>query len=410
MKLTKAVADREKYRGDADKGQHCILWDDQVPGFGLRIYPSGKKSFIISYRADGRKRRMVIGRYGILTVQEARERARKLLVRVLDGNDPLAERQRVRENVTLAELWDRYLEEYALPRKKWRTVRDEKGVWRRHLAPNFGQRRLTNITREDVARFHGRLRNSPYAANDAVKLLRRLYNQAAEWSLVAPETNPTRFVKLFKEPRRERYLSTAELARLGRALKEAEQDSEDPFAIAGVRLLIFTGARAGEILRLRWDEVDLEARQLRLRDSKTGPKILELPAPAVAVLVGLQELRHLACPWVFPGRDPSKPRNDYLKGPWKRICRRAKIENCRLHDLRHTYASTAAGSGFTLKMIGELLGHRQTSTTERYSHLSRSPRQEAAESIAASLQAALGEGGGKGEVVPLKEVNRSTGG
>jgi integrase len=172
--------------------------------------------------------------------------------------------------------------------------------------------------------------------------------------------------------------------------------------VAAIRLLLFTGARAGEVLGLRWDEVDLEAGQAALRDSKTGPRPLELPAPAAQVLARLWQLRHQGGAYVFPGRDPSKPRNDYLKRPWWRICERAGIENCRLHDLRHTYASTGAAAGYTLQMIGELLGHSQTSTTERYSHLARSPRQQAGESIAGALSAALGEEQDPGEILPFR--------
>jgi len=376
-----------------------VLWDGALPGFGLRVFPSGAKSFVVFYRAGTRQRLMTVGRYGLYTLQQARLMARKLLTRVADGEDPLGERRKDRREVTMNQLWERYLEEYARPRKKLRTIRDELGVWGRYLARGFGPRPLSQVTRQDVAGLHNRLRATPYGANDAVKLLRQLYNVAAEWELVAPDENPTRFIKLFKEKPRERYLSSDELHRLGRALRELEEEGMDPFAIEAVRLLLLTGARAAEILKLSWGEVELEDCLLRLRDSKTGPKNLELPVPAAQALHRLQALRLVGSPYVFPGRDPSKPRNDYIKRPWKKICARAEIKDCRLHDLRHSYASTGAGGGFSLQMIGELLGHRQTSTTERYSHLSRDPKKGVAESIAATLAAALGEGSNSSDVV-----------
>ena len=402
VRLTKTVVDAARYRGDASKGFHSIIWDDQVPKFGLRVYPSGKKSYVLTYRYRGRRRYMVLGKHGEITVKQARTKAIKAQGDIADGKDPLAEKHRSDGRTTLGELWVRYLDEYAHPRNKPRTVREEEGVWRRHLAPALKNRSLDEITRQDVGRLHHALRSNIWAANDAVKLLRRLYSFAVDVALAVPEENPARFVKLFKEPARERYLAPAELRKLGKALRECEKADGDPWAIAVVRLLIFTGARAGEILHLRWSDLDLESRVARLADSKTGPKELDLPAPAVAIFASLEKLRHAHSPWVFPGRNPAHPRNDYIKRPWRDIRDRAKIENLRLHDLRHTFASSAAADGFSLRMIGELLGHSQTSTTDRYSHLARTPRQDAVESIAASLRAALeGEAGDTADVVPF---------
>jgi len=400
-KLIKSVVEAARYTGDAEKNEHCIIWDSRLPGYGLRIYPSGKKSFFISYRIRGRKRRMVIGRFGRTTAQKAWKTAKKELEKVGDGIDPLLEREEARDVVTLGGVWHRYLNEYAPSRLKPRTVRDAKSVWKRHLKGPFSHRDLEDITRKDVGRLQHRLQENIWAANDAVKLLRRLYNQAADWELIPPEINPARFVKLFKEPARERYLTADELQRLGKVLKEEEE--QDPAAVAAIRLILFTGARAGEILRLRWEEVDLKGRQLLLRESKTGPKGIELPAPAVEILAGLKDKRAEGRAFVFPGRDRSRPRNDYLKRPWLRIREKAELGDCRLHDLRHCFASIGAAEGLTLKMIGELLGHRQTATTERYSHLRRGRRQQAVETVATALEAAMSKEDESGEVVPFEK-------
>lgn len=410
MRLTKTVVDAAIYSGNPETNERVVLWDDKLSGFGLRVYPSGRKAFVLSYRYRGRKRLLTLGRYSeVFTLAQAKTKAQKTIAK-LDEQDPLAERQR-EQAPTLGEIWKRYLEEYAQAHKKARTVADEKGTWRRHLERGFSKRRLDEITREDVQRLHHKLRNSPYAANDAVKLLRRLYSLAGEeWGLVSPDMNPARRIKLFKEARRERYLSSEEISRLGQALREAQEEGEDPYAIAAVRLLLLTGARAGEILGLRWDEVDFQSRLLRLRDSKTGPKGVELAAPALEVLAGLQRLRMAGSPWVFPGRDPAKPRNDYIKRSWAKIRQRAGLEDVRLHDLRHSFASMGAAAGYSLKMVGELLGHAHAATTDRYAHLARDPRKEANERIAGEIAAALEDHpGGTPHLMPFGVASKPNG-
>lgn len=401
-RLIKTAVEAAKYTGDASKNEHCIIWDTRVAGFGLRIYPSGKKSFFVSYRYAGRKRRMVIGRSGRTTAQQARAKAKKVLGKVDDGIDPLAEREEARRGATLREVWHRYLTEYATPaRMKPRTIRDEHGYWERYIGHRFGGRRLDDISKQEVLRLQHRLSEDRgvYAANDAVTFLRRLYNRAAEWGYITPEANPTLGIRLYREKARERFLDLDELARIGAVLKEWQERETE--AVAYVRLLLFTGARAGEILRLRWDEVDFKSHQLRLQDSKTGPKEIELAPPTMEVLESLKQGRQPGTLFVFPGRDPHKPRYDYFRRFWKLLCAEANLQDLRQHDLRHTYASMGVAGNLSLKMIGELLGHQQTSTTERYSHLDRDPKRQAADTIAAALEAALEDTVETGDVVPF---------
>ena len=200
----------------------------------------------------------------------------------------------------------------------------------------------------------------------------------------------------------ERFLATEELARLGAVLSEAERTATElPSVIAAIRLLIFTGARLGEILSLQWRDVDFERACLRLPESKTGAKVIHLNAPAMEVLNGLA--REEGNPWVIAGRLPGKPLVN-LRRPWHRIREAAGLEDVRLHDLRHSFASVGVTSGLSLPMIGALLGHAQPATTARYAHLAADPLKQAADLIGDRIAAAMK--GGSGEVVELNGSKR----
>ena len=235
--------------------------------------------------------------------------------------------------------------------------------------------------------------------------LSKMFNMAERWGLRPVGTNPCRGLEKYRERPRRRYLSGEELGRLGATLATAERDgalpvpglegpqerrrSVDLFAVAAIRLLLFTGARLSEILTLRWDVVDLERACLRLGDSKTGQKDVHLNAPALAVLAALPRVD--GCPYVIAGRLADRPRPD-LNGPWTAIRAAAGIPDLRLHDLRHSFASVAVGAGLALPLIGGLLGHAQPATTARYAHLQDDPLKAAAERIGDRLAAAIGGG------------------
>jgi integrase len=212
-----------------------------------------------------------------------------------------------------------------------------------------------------------------------------MLNLAERWGLRPDGSNPCRHVERYREAKRERFLSEAELGRLGAALAAGEQSgAEEPAVVAALRLLVFTGCRMGEVLNLRWADVDLERRCLNLADSKTGARTVTLNAPALEVLAGLERRSE----WVIPGRDPRQPLVNLAK-PWGRIRDAAKLEGVRVHDLRHSFASVAAGSGHSLLIIGGLLGHRQPTTTKRYAHLSDDPLRAASEAVGERIAAAL---------------------
>jgi integrase len=240
------------------------------------------------------------------------------------------------------------------------------------------------------------MRGTPFQANRVVALLSKMLSLAERWGLRPDGSNPTRHVERFREKARQRYLSEAELARLGDALAESESmDLDSIEAVAAIRLLLFTGARMGEILTLRWDDVDLERRCLRLPDSKTGAKLIQLNAPALEVLASLKQRSE----WVLPGKDPKK-RYVNLAKPWARISQRAELDDVRVHDLRHSFAAVGAGAGGSLLVIGGLLGHKSAATTARYAHLSVDPLRAANEVIGSRIDAAL-RGTKPADVVPL---------
>jgi|SRR5882724_1137297 len=381
MKLTKTTVESATYQGDGRS--RYVLWDETLAGFGLRVYPSGAKAFVLFYRSGRRQRFMVLGRYGILTVQQAREKAQKSLVAVLDGADPIETRQQERSAPTVAELAERYLREHAHPKKKASSIEADERLLRLYVLPALGSRTVESLTSEDASHLHHSLREKPIQANRVLALLSKVLNLAERWGMRPFGSNPCRFVERFRENRRERFLSAEELARLGEALSAAELDgSEHASAILAIRLLLLTGARKSEILTLRWSEVDMERSCLRLSDSKTGKKLIRLGDAALKLLAGVS--RQEGNPYVCFGERAGQ----YFLGlqrPWQRVQKEAGLQGIRLHDLRHTHASVGAGAGFGLPIIGRLLGHTQPVTTARYAHLADDPLQHAADHISAEI-------------------------
>ena len=244
---------------------------------------------------------------------------------------------------------------------------------------------VDEVEREDVAELHHRLRDTPYMANTVVGVLSKMYRLAEAWDLVPAGCNPCRSVRRYRERARERFLTPEELRRLGRALREAEADGSSwPPAVAAVRLLLLTGCRKGEILTLRWEDVDLGTGELRLADTKTGPRAVPISSAAVRLLAGLP--RRPGDPWVIPGRRPGTHLRA-VDGAWWIVRARAGLADVRLHDLRHSFASRALALGESLPMIGRLLGHTQVETTARYAHLARDSVREAAARVAESIAA-----------------------
>jgi len=368
-------------------GADAWLWDDDLPGFGVRVFPSGVKSYLIQYRAKGRTRRATLGTHGVLTAEQARARARRLLLAVKDGADPAEEKRQARKAETVSELSERYLEHHARVHKKPSSVRSDEVILTTRILPVLGKRKVTDITRADVQKLHHGMKDTPYQANRTLALVSKMMNLAERRGIRPDGTNPSRHVERYHEKKRRRYLSAAELAELGKVLAKIERERVESHGVEpALRLLIFTGARVSEILTLQWDWVDLERRCLNLPDSKTGAKVIHLNAPALKVLADLE--RDPENPHVIHGRLPGTCLVN-LKGPWGRIRKRAKIADVRVHDPRHSFAAVAAGAGSSLPIIGALLGHTQPQTTARYAHLADDPLKAAAEAVGARIAAAM---------------------
>jgi len=423
QRITKRVVDGLKAR----ESEYAI-WDAQMPGFGVRVRPTGSKSYVVVYRAGSGRgapvRRYTIASVGKIAPESARTRAKAILGQVAHGHDPAGERATERGTPTIAELAERFLAEHVETKRKPGTSAFYRHILSKIVVPDLGSSKADKVTRTQIAKLHAKLHKTPFQANRVLAVVGSMYAFAGRTGAVPEGVNPVRKIDKFKEHRRERFLTGADLERLGAAIREAETkgipwDVDEakpktrhlpkpgnrftkigPFAAAAIRLLLFTGCRLREILHLRWEHVDLERGLLFLPESKTGRKTIILNAPAMAVLSNLDKLGS----YVVPGDDPEKPRSD-LKRPWGAVSKRAGLDGVRLHDLRHTYASFGAGGGLGLPIIGKLLGHTQSATTARYAHLDNDPLRRAAENIGGRIAAAL-EGKGSGAVVDLRGNRR----
>lgn len=383
MKITKRVVDQLQ-PGERD----AFVWDSQVKGFGVRCRPTGGKFYILKTRIGGRQRWLTIGRHGSpWTADNARDEAVRLLGQKVGGKDPAAERDNKKHAVSMTELCQRFLTDYVAHRVKPKTAKDYQHLVDKLIVPALGHHKIADLTRADVSRFHHDQRETPYLANRALAVLSKMLNLAEIWGLRDDNTNPCRHVSRYREKKRERYLTNAELKRLGEVLAKAEAaNRESPYFIAAIRLLILTGARLAEITTLKWEHVDLEHHLLRLPDSKTGQKEIVLNDAALDILRNVP--RTMDNPHVIVGgRDGQHLVN--MKGPWGRIRHEAGLDGLRIHDLRHSFASVAAGMGESLPVIGKLLGHTQAQTTARYAHLQMDPLRSASNAVGASIASAM---------------------
>jgi len=398
-----ATANITKRAVDAAKARSVdsYLWDRELHGFGLKVTPAGSKVYLVQYQLGGRKgrtRRVTIGRHGQLTPTAARAEAKRLLGEIATGRDPANERDKVKGGKSLAVVLEQFMAEHVRPKLKARTATEYQRTARLHILPRLGRRLLGELKRQDIAKLHHELSGTPYQANRTLALLSRFLGWAEKHGLRPDGSNPCRYVEKYREGRRERFLSQAELSRLGDALREAEQDKTcSPWIIAAIRLLTLTGARRNEILTLQWDHVSEEHGCLMLPDSKTGRKAVRLSPPALAVLHEIPRLE--GNPYVICGEKAGRHLVNVEK-PWRRIRKTAKLDDVRLHDLRHSFASVAASGGQSLVVIGKLLGHSQPATTARYAHLADDPVKAASDAVGRHIAAAM-DGGNSGEVVGL---------
>ena len=370
--------------GLAAGDKELIYWARDLPGFGVRVYPNGTKVYLVQGRGPSGSKRITLGRHGTISADEARRLGAAFLTRIKAGEEPGAGRG-PEGGPTVADLAERYLREHVAVRCKPNTFNGYRQVIGRHILPALGKVPIAALGRKHAAELHYRLRKTPVAANDTVGALSRMLNRAEAWGLVPAGSNPCRFVTPYRTRRPERFLTEEEFRRLGGALDDLEAGGRVPVhAAAALRLLILTGCRCGEVLALRWEDVALERNEVRLRDSKTGPRVVPLSPAAARVLAGVP--RPADNPWVIAGREPGA-RLTHLAYYWYPVRERAGLDDVRLHDLRHSFASRALALGEDLTMIGKLLGHRKIQTTARYAHLARDSVKESAALVAASIGA-----------------------
>lgn len=380
MKLTKRAVDSFRYEGR--DGQRDVRWDSEIAGFGVRIYPPdadgrSRRSFVVSYRANGRKRMMVVGRYGVLTVDEARERARKHLAAVTDGLDPLEERRKVRARVTFGELITRYMEGYAKVHK--RTWKADESRLNRHIPARWKSRMAEDITGEDIAKLHREIgidRKKPYEANRLIEILRKIYNLAKVpgWRLVtANHENPTAGIAKHRERKRTRWLRPEEVKPLAAAI----QTEPNIYVRAAIWLYLLTGLRKTELLTAKRDEIDWHRALLRLPETKAGE---EQQAPlnkaAMAIIQAIPVMEGNS--YLLPG----SRKGHHLVGidkPWSRIRKAAGVEDLHLHDLRRTVGSWLTQDRVDLNTIKDALRHASIDTTLTYARLGADPARKAIE-------------------------------
>ena len=359
-------------------GTDTVYWDGELTGFGLRVRRSGRKSYVVQTRIAGKLCWFTIGPHGPLNPDQARARALEILACAKRGIDPRDADARREAEPSMADLGRRFLEEYVPVHCKPSTREEYRRSVRLFVDPVIGELRVPEVQRKDIAALHHGLRDKPYQANRTLGVLSKMFSLAEVWGWRPDGTNPCRHVKRYKEHKRERFLSPEETERLGQVLREAEE--EMPSAVAAFRLLLLTGCRMSEIRDLRWEYVKDDC--IELPDAKTGGRVVPLGPEARAVLSAIP--RDEDNPWVIAGRLPGSHLTD-LQRPWRRIRKQAGLEDVRIHDLRHSFASRALALGESLTMIGKLLGHTQVQTTARYAHLARDSIQTAAARITGSI-------------------------
>ncbi|MCY3767975.1 MAG: site-specific integrase [Gammaproteobacteria bacterium] len=373
-KLTKRTVDAIQ-ANDKD----IVYWDRELTGFGLRVRKSGRKNYVLQTRVNGKLRWFTIGPHGPLAPEEARIKALEILADAKKGIDSRIDAGYEPElEPTMTDLGKRFLEEYVPVHCKGATPKEYGRIVKCFVIPMIGELRVSKTQRKDIAALHHSLRDKPYQANRVLAVVSKMLSLAEVWNWRPGGSNPCRHIKRYKEHKRERFLSEEEIKRLGEVLRHAED--EMPSAVAAFRLLLLTGCRLSEIRNLKWEYVKED--HIALPDSKTGGRVVPLGPEAQAVLAAIP--RKKDNPWVIIGRRPGSHLVN-LQKPWRRICKRAGLDDVRIHDIRHSFASRALALGESLTMIGKLLGHTQVQTTARYAHLARDSIQDAASRVTGSI-------------------------
>lgn len=387
LKLTKSVAESAQ-----PLAKDYEIRDTAVPGFVLKVTPAGRKMFMLAYTAaNGQRRKPAIGRFGEITVEQARGIAQDWLAEVRRGADPSAERAAARQAPTMKELCDRFISDYSIPRNRPSTVKGNRVNINAHILPALGHLKVPDVARPDIATLIGRMEKTPTAANRTLCVLRKMFNMAEVWGYRPDGSNPCRHIPKFPERGRTKLINNTELKRLFTYLDRADAEGlEHPFLTLAVRLQFAFAARRSEILNLEWSWIDFENRRVVWPDSKTGGMSKPLSAEAQELLENAPRLED--SPFVVPSIfDPQRamPDHTYSAG-WRRMIERAGIPHCGTHAIRHRAATDIANSGVPVKVGMALTAHKTVTMFMRYVHAEDDPIRAAAEAVSARRRSLVG--------------------
>ena len=378
IKLTKTAVDAA-----TPKERDYELRDTIIPGFLVKVTPTGRKIFMINYvSSNGQRRKPAIGRYGEITVEQARGIAQDWLAEVRRGGDPSAERTASRQAPTVKELFERFMTDYSEVQNKPSTVSSNRGLGKRYVLPNLGHMKVPEVTRADVSTLMKRISKAPTSANHTLALLRKMFNMAEVWGLRNDGSNPCRHIPKYPERGKTRLITDAEMRKLFEYLNRAEAEGlEHPFIVLAIRLQFEFAARMSEIIELEWSWIDFDNRRVVWPDSKTGGMSKPMSAEASRLLTNapLLEDSPFVCPSVF---DPQKPMSihTYYQG-WRRILKRAGLPHVGTHGIRHRAATDIANSGVPVKVGMALTAHKTVTMFMRYVHTEDEPVRAAAEAV-----------------------------
>jgi integrase len=370
MKLSATILDEEIANTLTHSLKDRVIWDSTVPGLGARITPKGKVSFILMYRFQGRLRKLTMGRYGRVTINQARDQARVHFGEIMQGIDPGLKKKELRTGMLMKELCEEYIKRHAV---KKRSARDDIRMIAKRIIPTFGNRRIQTITYQEILRFHRSIKASSHA-NRYLSLLSKMYALAKEWGYVESNfVNPAVGISKNPEKARNRYVREDEMPRLLKAIHAVE----DPYVKGAILISLFTGIRQGSVLNLRWEDIDLEAQILLETKAKTAKagEVFRHPISAAAVDIFRSIPRREGEPFVFRTGKTAKSQSNLLRKVWTDIKLEAGIKEAPgdklwLHDLRRTVGSWLVKNNYSTNIAKAALNHKSLVAAQRYQHIS----------------------------------------